>query len=67
MEVDCLVVVNLCSSRNNVRSIVAPILDEIGEKSSSFISFSARHVLRDANSSADLCAKNACTLSVSEC
>ena len=58
MEVDCLEVVNLWSSRNKARSVVAPILDEIGEIASCFISFSVKHVPRDCNSSADLCAKH---------
>jgi hypothetical protein len=39
METDCLEVVNLWSSRHIDRSIVAPILDEIGELVSSFVSF----------------------------
>lgn len=66
MEVDCLEVVNLWSWRNNARSIVAPILGEIGVKSLSFILFSIRHVVRDINNSTDLYAKHACSLSVSE-
>ena len=48
-------------------SIVAPILDDIGEKSSSFISFSVRCIPRDSNTMADLCAKQACSLLVSDC
>ena len=59
MEVDCLKVVNLWSSRDSSRSIVAHILDEIREKSLSFISFSIRHVPREVNTLADLCAKKA--------
>ena len=46
IEVDCLEAVNLWSSRYNTRAIVAPILDEIGELSSSFTSFSIKHVRR---------------------
>ena len=67
MEVDCLEVVNLWSSRDSSRAIVAPILDEIREKSLSFISFSLRHVSREVNTLADLCAKKASALLVSEC
>ena len=67
MEVDCLEVVNLWLSRDSSRSIVAPILLDIGEKSSSFISFSVRYVPREANFLADSCAKRACSLLVSDC
>ena len=67
MEVDCLEVVNLWLSRDSSRSIVAPILDDVGEKSTSFISFSIRHVPRDANAMVDLCAKQACSLLASDC
>ena len=67
MEVDCLKVVNLWLSRDSSRSIVAPILDDIREKSSLFISFSVRYVPREANTLADSCAKRACSLLVSDC
>ena len=54
-------------SRDSSRSIVAPILDEIQEKSLSFISFSLRHVSRKVNTLADQCVKKASALLVSEC
>jgi hypothetical protein len=39
MEMDSLEFVNLWSSRQDDRSIVAPILDEVGELVSDFMSF----------------------------
>ncbi|XBI75704.1 hypothetical protein VPH35_069040 [Triticum aestivum] len=79
METDCLEAVNLWNSRHTDRSVIAPILDEIGELAFSFTSFFAeilsiysftsftiQHVMRSANSPAHLCAKRACTLSVTE-
>jgi hypothetical protein len=45
-----------------VFSIVAPILDEVGELVSDFVSFSVQHVRRSANNSAHVCARLACTL-----
>ncbi|KAM3368967.1 hypothetical protein ACQJBY_017088 [Aegilops geniculata] len=66
MEVDCLEMVNLWNTRHNSRSIVAPILVEIGELVSDFSLFVIQHVLRSANVPAHLCAKHACTLNVTE-
>ena len=63
IETDCLEVVNLWSSRGNCRSVVAPILQEVEELSSGFMSFSVQHVSRLFNNPAHLCAKRACTLS----
>ena len=67
MEMDCSEVVDLWSARYNSRSIVAPILDDVRELSSSFISFSVKHVKREANKAADRCAKQACSLTGSDC
>jgi hypothetical protein len=64
METDCLEVVNLWNTRHESRSIVAPLLQEIGGLVLSFSSFSVQHVMRSANHSAHLCAKLACTLMV---
>jgi hypothetical protein len=64
MEVDCLEMVHLWTSRHGARSIVAPILSEIGELSCNFLSFDIKHVPRAANVPAHLCAKQACTLTV---
>lgn len=66
METDCLEVVNLWNSRHNSRSVVAPVLVEIGELASSFDSFCIQHVMRSANVPAHLCAKHASTLTVTE-
>ncbi|KAF7022976.1 hypothetical protein CFC21_035599 [Triticum aestivum] len=66
MEVDCLEMVNLWNTRHNSRSIVDPILVEIGELVSDFSLFVIQHVLRSANVPAHLCAKRACTLNVTE-
>ena len=67
IEVDCVEVVNLWNLRRDSRSIVAPILDYVGEISATFSSFSIKHVKREANKAADCCAKRACNLLVSEC
>jgi hypothetical protein len=64
MEVDCLEVVNLWNDRHGARSVVTPILLDIGELSLSFESFVINHVSRSANTPAHLCAKRACTLMV---
>ena len=61
METDCLEVVSLWNTHHNTRSIVAPILDEIGELARDFILFDIHHVTRSANVPAHLCAKRACT------
>jgi hypothetical protein len=66
METDCLEVVNIWNSRYTDRSVIAPILFEIGELALSFISFVVQHVIRSANGPAHLCAKRACTLNVTE-
>ena len=66
MEVDCLELVSLWETRHNSRSIVAPVLLEIGELSSFFTTFDVIHVSRSANLPAHLCAKYACTLNVTE-
>jgi hypothetical protein len=62
MEMDSLEVVNLWSSRQDDRSIVAPILDEVGELVSDLVSFSIQHVRRSANNSTHTCARLACSL-----
>lgn len=66
METDCLTLVNLWNTRHNDRSVVAPILAEIGELSSSFLVFVIQHVTRSANLPAHLCAKRACMLMVTD-
>jgi hypothetical protein len=57
-------VVNLWNDRHGARSVVTPILLDIGELSLSFDSFVINHVTRSANTPAHLCAKHACTLMV---
>ena len=65
MEVDCLDVLNLWSSRHNSRVAVAPILDEVGELAMHFLLLlRIKHIRREANNSADLCAKHACSLTL---
>jgi hypothetical protein len=66
METDCLEVVNLWNTRCGSRSVVAPILLELGELSTSYTFFVIQHVSRSANHSAHLCAKFACTLMVTD-
>ena len=66
LESDCLEAVNLWNSSYTDRSVVAPILSEIRELSTSFLSFHISHVIRAANGPAHLCAKRACTLNVIE-
>ena len=66
MEVDCLELVTPWNTRHNFRSIVAPILLEIGELSDLFSFFDVQHVNRSANLPAHLCTKHACTLNVTE-
>jgi hypothetical protein len=66
METDCLEVVNLWNTRHSSRSIVAPLLVEIGDLASSFSFFLIQHVLRTSNYPAHLCAKRASTLNVTE-
>lgn len=66
METDCLEVVNLWNTRHGSRSVVAPILSEIGELACNFSFFHIQHVPRTANVPAHLCAKFACTLMVTD-
>lgn len=66
MEMDCKEVVDLWNTRHNSRSVVAPILLEIGDLSTSFSSFTIQHVSRSSNLPAHLCAKRACSLQVTE-
>jgi hypothetical protein len=56
VETDCSEVANLWTTRHDSRSVVAPILLEIGELSGSFISFDIRHIVRSANGPAHICA-----------
>ena len=67
MEVDCLELVMFWKTRHNSRSVVAPILLEIGEVSNSFTLFDVQHVNQLANLPAHLCAKHACTLNITDC
>ena len=62
MEVDCLELVNLWNSRRISRSIAAPILNKVEDIVPSFTSFLVRHIGREQNFSAHLCAQRACTL-----
>ena len=64
MEMDYLEMMQLWNIRHNSRSIVAPILLEIGELVSDFSLFDVLHVNRSANVPAHLCAKRACTLAM---
>jgi hypothetical protein len=66
-EVDCLEVVHLWDSRAVSRSVVAPILLDIEGLALNFISFVIQHVNRTANTSAHLCAKQACMQDDTEC
>ena len=66
METDCLEMVTLWTTRHNSRSIVAPLLVEIGELCNNFTLFDIQHVNRPANVPAHLCAKRACTLNVTD-
>ena len=66
MEMDCSEVANLWTTRHDSRSVVAPILLEIGELSGSFTFFDIRHIVRSANGPAHICAKQACTIDVTE-
>ncbi|KAF6992083.1 LOW QUALITY PROTEIN: hypothetical protein CFC21_009110 [Triticum aestivum] len=61
MEIDSLEVVNLWATRLDSRSVVAPILLDIGELITSFSFFDICHV-RSANEPAHICAKHACTI-----
>nr|XP_051230109.1 uncharacterized protein LOC127348034 [Lolium perenne] len=49
LEVDCLETVNLWNTRHGARSAVTPILSEIGELSSVFISFVVKHLEEPIN------------------
>ena len=66
MEADCLEIVNLWKTRHYSLSVVAPVLVEIRELALVFSSFDILHVIRSANYPAHLCAKRACTLSMTE-
>ena len=66
METDCLEAVNLWNSCYTNRSMIEPILYEIGELALSFTSFSIQHVMRTTNGPAHLCAKHCGTLNVTE-
>jgi hypothetical protein len=46
LEMDCLEVVNLWNTRHGSRTIVASIIQEIGELVLSFSSISIQHVMR---------------------
>jgi hypothetical protein len=65
METDCLKVISLWNNRHDSRSVVTPILQKVGELVLSFNSFIFQHVSRSTNNTAYLCAKLACTLTVS--
>ena len=67
METDCQELVQLYNSRHNSCSIVAPILDEVGELVFDVPVFEIQHVNRAANLPAHLCAKHACTLNATDC
>ena len=66
LETDCLEIVNLWNCRSNTRSVIAPILLDIGELASSFTHFVIQHVPRNANIPAHLCARHARPLCVSD-
>ena len=67
METDSQDVVDLRNSRRSSRSLIAPVLLDIEGLADSFTSFSIHHVKRHSNVPAHLCAKNACTLEVTDC
>ncbi|KAE8797471.1 Alanyl-tRNA synthetase [Hordeum vulgare] len=67
LETDSLELVQLWHLRDNSRSVVAPIMDEIGENVVFFSSFCIQHCNRTANTPAHLCAKHASTREVTEC
>ena len=66
IETDCLEVVELWKNRHNSFAVVAPLFYEIGELATAFSYFDILHVIRSANYPAHLCAKRACTLSMTE-
>ncbi|KAI4983526.1 hypothetical protein ZWY2020_025392 [Hordeum vulgare] len=66
METDCLEIVNLWKTRHYGLSVVAPLLLEMRELASLFSYFDIQHVNRSSNVPAHLCAKFACTLTVTE-
>ena len=66
IETDCLEVVELWKNRHNSFAVVAPLFYEIGELATVFSYFDILHVIRSANYPAHLCAKRACTLSMTE-
>ncbi|KAE8792398.1 Alanyl-tRNA synthetase [Hordeum vulgare] len=67
LETYSLELVQLWHLRHNSRSVVAPILDVIGENVDFFSSFCVQHCNRAANMPAHLCAKQASIREVSEC
>ncbi|KAF6990787.1 hypothetical protein CFC21_007945 [Triticum aestivum] len=62
METNSLEVLNLWATRHDSRSVVAPILLDIEELTTSFPSFDICHVVRSTNGPAHICAKHACTI-----
>ena len=62
MEVDCSQLVDLWNSRGNSRSVASPIFRELADYVVTFTSFSVRHVGREQNVPAHLCAQRVCTL-----
>lgn len=66
MEIDCLELVNIWKSRDNSRSIVAPIFEELEDISASFASLMVTHVGRSCNVPAHQCARLACSLDGTE-
>jgi hypothetical protein len=56
--------VNLWNTRHSYRSVVAPVLEEIGELVGSFNYFLVQHIPRSRNHLAHLYAKLAYTLEV---
>ena len=66
LESDCSEVVALWNTRHDSRSVLAPLLLEVGELIGSFRSFCIQHVIRSANGPAHLCAQRACTVAVTE-
>jgi hypothetical protein len=65
METNCKEVVNLWDSRAGSLAIIEPIFFK--GLAASFISFGIQHVIMMANIPAHVCAKHACTLTVTSC
>ena len=66
IKIDCLEVMELWKNLHNSFSVVAPLLSEIGEPVVVFSFFDIHHVIRSVNYPSHLCAKRACTLSMTE-